>query len=441
VDALLSLQIIGGILPWILCAVSLALVVYLLLRRPTLRWILTAAIGILAGVLLAVALVWYVDVSRAFEITMPPEVAWWTAATFGGIGLAVVSLWRSRWWRKVVAGVAMVVFAVTGGVQVNAVFGLDPTVGDLLGVTVKHPIALPTTAAQPAPTASSSAAPLYRTWRAPAGMPDTGRLGTVTIPATASGFPARSTGLYLPPAALVKDPPTLPLLIMMMGYPGNPDPTKIAQVMNAFAAAHHGLAPIVVVADQIGPGRDPACADSKARGDAETYITKDVPAWAMAHLNVSKDAAMQVLAGYSNGATCAIKYAAQEPTTFRNVLAVSPEEFPGVDYAPSVIATVYGGDRAAWEAAKPIAILAAHKGDPAYAGVDAVITTGALDTEFGPGTRALAQAARAAGMGVTLLTIPGVAHVGANVVDGLTAGFDRLAPTLGLAAPRSSRAD
>jgi hypothetical protein len=94
---------------------------------------------------------------------------------------------------------------------------------------------------------------------------------------------------------------------------------------------------------------------------------------------------------------------------------------------------VYAGDRSAWAADKPEAILAAHTGS--YSGVDAVITTGALDTAFGPATRSLATSAAAAGMHVTLLTLPGVAHVGKNLADGLTAGFARLAPALGLAAP------
>ena len=101
-------------------------------------------------------------------------------------------------------------------------------------------------------------------------------------------------------------------------------------------------------------------------------------------------------------------------------------------YSQNVISSVYGGDRTAWNAAKPESILAAHAGS--YSGVTAVITTGALDTAFGPATRSLAASADAAGMHVTLLTIPGVAHVGKNLDDGLTAGFAKLAPHLGLTA-------
>ncbi|GAB3797953.1 alpha/beta hydrolase-fold protein [Humibacter antri] len=428
-DALLTTQIIGGPVPWILCVLSAVFVLLLVLRRPSSRWMILAAAGILAGALIAFVFVLIADATAAFEIPLPTEVATWCIVTFAAVGLAIVSLWKTRWRRRAIAVAAIAVFAITGTVQVNAVFGLNPTVGDLLGIVVRHPITLPKAHATSSPTSNE---PLAATWVAPHDMPAVGKVGTVTIPATVSKFHARAAGLYLPPAALVKDAPALPLVIMMMGYPGTPNPAPISAVMNQFASQHNGLAPIVVVADQIGPGGDPACADSAARGNAATYIKTDVLDWAKSHLHIIQNPRYWVIAGYSNGATCAVKFAAQEPDVFRNVLSVSPEEYPGMHYSQTVIQSVYAGDRATWEAEKPEAILGAHSGS--YSGVDAVITTGALDTAFGPATRSLAASAKAAGMQVTLLTIPGVAHVGKNLADGLTAGFARLAPVLGLAA-------
>lgn len=430
-DTLLTTQIIGGPVPWILCVLSAALVLALVLRRPSPRWLVLAAAGVLAGALVSAVLVWIIDATNMFEIPLPIEAAAWAIATFGAVGLGVVSLWKSRWWRKALAGVGIVAFLATGVVQVNAAFGLDPTVGDLLGVVVRHPITLPKASATPKVDDEA----LGATWVAPHDMPAEGKIGTVAIPATVSKFHARAAGVYLPPAALVKDPPALPLLIMMMGYPGTPDPSRIATVMNSFASHHDGLAPIVIVADQVGTGGDPACADSAARGNAATYVKTDVLDWAKTHLHIIEDPKYWVIAGYSNGAVCAVKYAAQEPTVFRNVLSVSPEAYPGMHYSSTVIASVYAGDRAKWEADKPEAILAAHRGSGSYTGVHAVITTGALDTVFGPATRSLAAAASSAGMHVSLITLPGVAHVGPNVVDGLATGFAKLAPVLGLDVP------
>lgn len=430
---LLTTQIIGGPVPMVLGILAAALFVFLLLRRPTPVWLLTAAIGLLAGAVGAVAVFVWADVTDAFEIQLPIEVLWWTVVSFACVGLAVVSMWRSRWWRKVVAGVGVVAFLLVGVVQVNAVFGLDPTVADLLGVTVSEPVALPSSH----PHASKAPdQPLYATWKAPADMPKTGKIGTVAIPATVSHFTARPAGLYLPPAALVKNAPALPLMIMMMGYPGSPNAIPTAQVMSAFAAAHHGLAPIVIVADQIGTHGDPACTDSRARGNAATYIKTDVLNWAKQHLNIIHDPRYWTIAGYSNGATCAIKYAAQEPGVFRNVVSISPELYPGSNYSRSVISTVYGGDQAAWRRDMPIAIMDAGSGT--YGGVNAIVTTGALDTVFGPESRRLASIAQADGMHVTLLTIPGVAHVGQNLHDALMAGMGKLFVDLGLASPAAA---
>ncbi|GAB3388017.1 alpha/beta hydrolase-fold protein [Humibacter soli] len=429
-DTLLNTQIIGGPVPWVLTALSAALGLVLVIRRVSPRWLILASSGVLAGAILSLVFVWIADATAMFEIPLPVKAAVWAVITFAAIGLAVVSLWKARWWQRVVAGAAIAVFAVTGIVHVNVAFDLDPTIGDLVGVVVRHPIALP----NPVAAAASGAKPLAATWVAPRGMPAEGKTGTVTIPATVSKFDARDAGLYLPPAALVKNAPALPLVIMMMGYPGTPDAAPISSVMNAFAAKHHGLAPIVVVADQIGYGSDPGCADSSTLGHAATYIKTDVLDWARTHLRIIQNPKEWVIAGYSNGATCAVKFAAQEPDMFRNVLAVSPELFPGTHYSQTVLSNVYNGNVTAWNADKPPVILADHTGSPFYHGIHAVFTTGALDLAFGPQTRQLAADARAAGMGVSVLTLPGVAHVGANLTAGLTAGVAKLGPVLGLSS-------
>ena len=59
----------------------------------------------------------------------------------------------------------------------------------------------------------------------------------------------------------------------MMGQPGTPDVTYIADALDAKAARHRGLAPIVVVADQTGsPWHDPLCMDPATFGKVETCL-------------------------------------------------------------------------------------------------------------------------------------------------------------------------
>ena len=152
----------------------------------------------------------------------------------------------------------------------------------------------------------------------------------MTIPNSLSGFRSRPAGLYLPPAALVKQPPLLPPVVMLMGQPGNPDPSLQKSILDAFASRRKGLAPIVLVADQLGnPAIDPPCLDTAKHGRSEIFLVGDVVAWARANLRVLPDAAHWTIAGYSSGGQCALSLGAKHPEIWGNVLDISGEEYPG----------------------------------------------------------------------------------------------------------------
>ena len=429
-NALLSLNVIDGPAYWIVLGVAAVLALYLLIRKPTVRWVVTALLGIIVGVAIALGIFLASNATNAFGAPLPLFVAWWAMVALGGIGLSIVNLWRSRWWRKVLAILGVLVFAAVGGLGINAAYGLNPTLGSMFGVETDNPVNIPT----PQPT-QTNAGPLFSSWTPPADMPEKGTQGTQVIPATVSGFDARPAGIYLPPAAQVTGAPALPLVIMMMGYPGNPDPSYIGAVLDDYASKNKGLAPIVIVADQIGNGGDPACADSTTFGNAETYIKKDVVDWAKTNLNILEDPKFWVIAGYSNGGGCAIKYGAQEPDVFKNILDISGEEFPGSEDSDSVVAQIYGGDQSKFEASKPINILAANTGQ--YAGVTAIFTVGGADPGFIPAAKDVSAAAKTAGMSVSYIEIPGAGHVVDGLNGGLEAGFGLLYPVLQLSPPAS----
>lgn len=424
-DVLWGIRIIDGPVYATFLVASAAFVLYLLIRKPTPRWIVTALLGMLGGAVVAVALFFLVNALDVFGTPLPRQVAFWLMGTFAALGLALVNLWASHWWRKVLALIGIVIFAITGTLGVNAYYGLDPTLGSLFGISTagKIDIDQPVNTSAPDPTQ-----PLYETWKPPADMPKTGQQGSQVIPS--SGFDARPAGIYLPPAALVKNPPRLPVVIFMMGYPGNPDPEYIGGVLDTYAAEHQGLAPIAVVADQIGTKGDPACEDSNTFGAAETYITKDVPAWIRTHLNVLHSPAAWTIGGYSNGGACAFKYAAEHPDQYGNLLVVSGDEYPGVEIQRQTIDQVFGGSTAAFDAAKPTSILAANPGR--YANLTAVFTVGGNDPTFIPGVERNAQAAEAAGMRTTYYVVPGAGHVVDALDGGLTKDFEILYPLLGL---------
>ena len=428
-----GIPIIDGPVPWIAYGIAAMLFLVLLIRRPTRRWVLTALIALVVGGALGYGVFWLVRVTDMFGGDIPDAVGWWAAGTLAAIALAVANLWSSPWWRKLLAILGIVVFAAAGTIGINAVFGLNPTLGSLFGIVDENPIVVPTGS----PSATAADGPLYETFTPPPDMPAQGQQGTQVIPATASGFDARPAGIYLPPAALVANAPALPLVIMMMGHPGNPDPTAISAVLGDFAAKNKGLAPIVIVADQLGPnGDDPACADSAAYGSAETYITTDVVEWARQNLNIIQDPASWVIAGYSNGGGCAAKYLATYPDKWKNLIDVSGEPFPGSEDPDQVTATIYGGDAAAFEASKPVNIMkAAAPG--AYQGITAVFTAGSEDPTYIAAAQELTAEALDVGMSVTYYEVPGAGHVGDALSGGLQEGFTVLYPVLGLAPPSS----
>ncbi len=195
-------------------------------------------------------------------------------------------------------------------------------------------------------------------------------------------------------------------------------------MLNAYAAEHAGLAPIVVVPDQLGaPNRNPMCLDT-AIGNSATYLAVDVPNWIRGHLNVMQGAEHWAIGGWSQGGTCSIQLGAAHPDLFSAVLDVSGELGPSIGSADATTDAAFGGDASAYQAALPVSILAASA--PYPAGRYGVFAFGELDTEYGPGSAVLEAAARDAGWGeTTLIESPGTAHDWYTVRYAVPAGVSR----------------
>ncbi len=426
---LLGLELIDGwILP--LCGVLVtALIIVIAARRP--RHPCRLAAGAALGAAVAVAIVWLLDAQDTFDIPIPTAAAVWAAVGLASAGFGVAALWVRPWWRRILAGMLVIASLLLGALGVNQAFGITHTLAAIIGVQSAASVALPaTTPGRPGTSA------LYKTWKIPAGMPAIGEVSALSGPnrIPSPGYAPRTGALYLPPAALVADPPRLPLIVFMMGQPGSPDPTALAKALDAFAAKHAGLAPIAIIADQLtSPSLDPACHDSATYGAVSTYFNEEIPAFARARLNVIDDPAYWVIGGYSNGGSCALVWGSQHPETWGQVLDVSGNAFPGSESAAATIAKVFAGDAAAFAAAKPAALMATHAGD--YRGHTAVFTAGAVDTKYGPAARANAALARAAGFTVAFRTVAGASHIGPALSGGLALGIAALGEPLGLSPP------
>ncbi|WP_253901363.1 esterase family protein [Arthrobacter sp. PAMC 25486] len=315
---------------------------------------------------------------------------------------------------------------MVAGIGINADAGIDRTLGAVLGLDTGETVKLPVPGQG---GGQEGAVPLWQSWKPPAGMPAAGEQGTHDIPNSHSGFIARPAGIYLPPAARTAKPPILPLVIMLMGQPGDPTPQFIGGVLDTYAAANQGLAPIVVVADQIGPDQnDTLCVDSKKYGKVESYIMKDVVGFARDNLGVLQDPKSWTIAGYSNGGQCAISLGAKYPDVFGNILDISGEEFPGAEDSSGNLAQVFNGDQAAYDAQKPINIMAGKH----FRDTTAIFTVGALDAIYVPAAQTVSAAAQAAGMATTYYEVPNAGHLGAALTGGLEKGFEILYPRLDL---------
>ncbi|WP_186315256.1 esterase family protein [Curtobacterium sp. BH-2-1-1] len=352
-------------------------------------------------------------------------------------------------WTVLVVVLALTVVNVGVGATWWSRASADPTAA----VTVT---ATPTPAVTPTPTVlpdpvgsdgiplaehpSASQGPatldLAHTWAPRTDLPTAGRLLHVTIPATRSHFTARPGLLWLPPAALVPDPPALPVVVLLPGQSRGSGPEDLetgghlTETMDAVAAMHAGLAPIVVVPDQLGPDSgNPMCVDGPL-GNSRTYLEQDVPAWITSHLRVQTGASAWTIGGFSQGGTCAIQLGAGDPGRFGNIIDVSGELGPTLGSPGESIARGFSGNAAAYRAAQPEALLAAHG---PYRDSSAFFTAAQLDGRYGPAMPVVAAHAAAAGMHVTTWVIPGVKHNWLNARTAIAAGMAWLVPRIGLA--------
>lgn len=427
-DSVISFDLTDPVFIGVFVALSIIAVVILLARKRSWRSVGLTAIGGASGALLGLVIVWLAEyVFTVFGAPLDRVVNLIFIAGLAGCGLAVVNLWGTRRLNRVVAIIAIPLFLVTATLGINFRFGLTPTVGMFLHIEDTHHIDL----SRPSGGAASDV-PLWKSWKAPAGMPAQGETGYQKLPNTISGFTSRPAGLYLPPAAQVENPPALPFVMMMMGQPGDPNPRFIAKILDGEAAKHDGLAPIVLVVDQIGdPLTDPLCVDSKKYGNVQTFLTRDAVDWARKNLNIYQDAAHWTIAGYSNGGTCAITLAAKHPEIWGNVVDISGEEFSGSEHPAAALKEVFGGDQAAYDAEKPANLIAKRK----FPQTLGIFTNGSDDIFFGRGVRKLYVTSLQSGMDARYHEIPNGGHLAKALNGGLEYAFDALYPRLGLEKP------
>lgn len=408
-----------------LTALAAALVaVPLLLRRRRHWWLVVGLAAVLGGTAFGV-LVLLAQGALEWVSELPPQAAACVVAGGAALGVALANLIGATPLRRVGALAAVPALVVVTALGVNGVYGIDPTLGALVGRPVVDTLQLPPVG--PAPTAQAAGGSSH----AARGARPTDQAGPRKTQAPKPLYSTWKAPVYLPPAALVANAPVLSVVVFMMGQPGSPDPSFIATALDRLAARHHGLAPIAVVVDQIGrPDTDTMCLDSARFGKVRTYVNVDVPAWIHSHLRVRTDRAGWTVAGYSLGGGCAQGYLPRYLDTWGSGIAISGEEFPGSDRPVRTLTEMFRGDRAAYEAVKPVNLFAAAKPikDTLF------VATACADAPADVTSARRVQAAAAkAGARTVLHVFPTGGHILPAPRQGLDAGVATLYPWWGLA--------
>jgi S-formylglutathione hydrolase FrmB len=173
--------------------------------------------------------------------------------------------------------------------------------------------------------------------------------------------------------------------------------------MDDFAADHHGLAPVVVAVDPNGSAfGNTMCMDTR-RGDAETYLTQDVPAWIKANLQIDGNTAVWGVGGYSYGGTCALQLAVRAPAVYPSFIDISGQREPTLGDRRKTVGEAFGGDEAAFTRLNPLDILKTTS----LPGVAGYIAVGDHDAVYRPQQQEVQAASERAGIAVEYRELPG----------------------------------
>ena len=425
----LDAPLIAGPLPTAISLAGALAAPVLLAARGRRWWIRRVPIALACGMTLAAVCALFVAVAHPFPDPLPVRMLSWLAVFGSACALLVLGWPRIRWRRRVLGLLSVLVVTATCLVKANAFYGYRPTLAAAFGIPAANQVEL---ADLPQGLPLVSALPrrsLAADWHAPPGMPAAGSISQVPLPGLRSGFPARSAWVYLPPAYLSSPRARLPVLVLVPGQPGGPEDWILAgqlpAVMDRFAAAHNGLAPVVIVPDVTGSAwGNTLCMDSRL-GAADTYLARDVPAWAATTLQV--DTSRMAVGGFSFGGTCALQMAVRHPDVYATFLDISGEAHPTLGDRARTVNQAFGGDQAAFDRVDPLTVLRARR-LPGSAGV---VATGRDDRDYGPQATQVVASARAAAMTIAALPLPG-GHTWANASLALSASLPWISSRTGI---------
>ncbi|MFS8098565.1 esterase family protein [Lentzea alba] len=426
----LDLSLVNGPIPTAATVAAAVALTYLAIRKNRTWWTRVLPILVPACVVVVFGLTYIVDhVWKPWPEPLPVILTVWLGAALTAVALAAARLRSGRWYGRVLNVLLALGVVASSLVAANAHFGQYPNMRAVLDVFRNNRIDLDEAAPPPSNIVDVPAGKkLAEVWQKPANLPEKGTVSEAEIP---GAMKARPAWIYLPPAYAATPRPKLPVIVLLAGQPGSPrdwfDGGRILDNLDAFAREHDGLAPIVVVADQLGSTTaNPLCLDSKL-GQSETYLARDVPAWIKQRLTVDERREAWTIAGFSQGATCSVQLAVRAPDVYGNFIALAPQREPSLGTRPETVKAVFGGDEAAFARVNPMEILARQR-FPQTAGV---IVAGRDDHVYRQADGEVFEACRKAGMDVLWKELPN-GHDWNMAREGLFGSLPWLAARTGL---------
>lgn len=418
VDWLLDIRLTDGPLYWTVLVLGVGGAAYLLVppwrasETAALRiraWAIRILLAVAAAFALVATVHWVmINVLTVFPELVPDPVLLWFVPGVAAVIVGILRLPRTDWahyWGGVLAALLVVLLSA---IQINAYFGLNRTVSDLLGTALARiPVLEQDLMRHPG---ESDGVPLQG-WKPNGDLPAGGVLRKASIPGTDSGMNTRDAYIYLPPAYFAANRPALPVMVLVAGQPGGPADWltggAIRGHMDSFAADHGGVAPVVVIPDPNGSqSANTMCMDSKI-AKADTYLSRDVPRWISTTLAVDTDHKHWAIGGFSFGGTCAVQMGTRHPDIYADVLAFSSEAEPAIaKERQKTVDAAFPGHPDEFLKQTPLEIMKHQR----FESSGMYLTAGQNDPDFVGNLKALAAAAENAGFTVQAHEVEHTGH-------------------------------
>lgn len=395
----------------IVCVIGTICMTFVLAHQ-TKRWYISRFPYHTLGATLIGVVAWTILWHMYPEDGIPLKLVVWVAISlFSASILFTIRRGKQRFF---IAGIGAFFTILFSMMLANDYFQYYPTVGSLFGSSSTSQNTINGSTIETTNHASLPLPSIEKGYDTPVDLPNHGALTSVAIPGPVSHFNARQSFVYIPPAALSSQKPaSLPVLLLLSGVPGNPgdwkDRLDLLATMDVFAASHKGITPIVVVADQTGGDgmTSTGCVDS-SRGNAETYLTTDVPAYIKSHYNVTAAPQGWAIGGISDGGACSTVIAARHPDIFGTFISLSGETSPSIESKQDAINSLFNGSVQTFNTYDAVLLFASKNASSTYAHTAGWLALGRDEQQpLVQSNRTLFDEAQKANIDMTLETLPG----------------------------------